>query len=829
MLARSLKSLGIASLAALSLARDAEAAAPKEVTIAGGGGLKPLAVIVDVEHRRVRVSVAGAASELPIELGSREGHEGDAGNGSTSADVLVEPVALGDGKSVVHVRVAAQKDADVAWEAILAGRDAPVLWSGTTGYAKGEAGERTGESLELIPTDDEGGRVVAVGAIEEDVRLCGQAMTLLSPRVLDVASLTFRGATMQRLPDAQREGAERIIASARGGPADAPLARLLVATGASTALGSPSAVTDGNPGTSWSEGRPTDGHGEFVVMRAPAVVPIPRLAITLAPPSPSAALAHGAAPRSFFLVTDDRTIAVTLPEDAWLHPGGSYEIALVDPLRTSCLALVLDKAYLHAGETRPDVTVSELTAYSAFDAPGATLDQAAKALAGGGPRGEAAKEVLEHAGDPGLAAATKAFGSLDAAGRALAIDAAIGAGTCEASAPLLLSAMGDPDREVARKGGEKLERCGKRAVPALLGALGGGDEAVVARAARLVASIAPSEALEPLVGALGRGTAETRAAVRSGIAKAARGAAKETLVAALRAKRSDEAAIDLLRALESELPRIAPEGDAAIATLDGVSASMPTRYLLIGPIAAIARAGDADAVARLTAAIARDPDPAVRAHAAEKAAQVPRATEALVHAVESDEAPRVREAALEALTPDETNGKRKDLPSAPIARRLAEDEWTFVRAAAATTLAAMPADPAADKALEAALGDASPVVRQGALGGLAAHQDAHAAEAIRARLADVRETLEVRLAAVKALASLCDRDAVELLTTLARRTPLPMAADEDIQVGFEAAVALGRIHPADLAARLAPLAAKGARSEAQTAAARALAMAPGCR
>ena len=83
--------------------------------------------------------------------------------------------------------------------------------------------------------------------------------------------------------------------------------------------------------------------------------------------------------------------------------------------------------------------------------------------------------------------------------------------------------------------------------------------------------------------------------------------------------------------------------------------------------------------------------------------------------------------------------------------------------------------------------------------------------------------------AIKALAALCDRESTQLLTDLAQRAPGSMASDEDIQLGLTAAEALGKLHPVDLAARLAPLAAKDARAEARTAAARALAATPSCK
>src|SRR5262249_41638681 len=159
------------------------------------------------------------------------------------------------------------------------------------------------------------------------------------PRGLDPQSLVLRGATVQRLTKDQRGQATRVAASPRNAPAETPLAPLLAASGASTALGSASELTDGNAASTWREGRPGAGRGEVVMMRAPADVPITRLAITVAPPEPKA---NGAAPKSFFLVTDAQTFAVQMPDDAWAHPAGAYDIPLSEPIRTSCVTLVLD-------------------------------------------------------------------------------------------------------------------------------------------------------------------------------------------------------------------------------------------------------------------------------------------------------------------------------------------------------------------------------------------------------------------------------------------------------------------------------------------------------
>ena len=70
--------------------------------------------------------------------------------------------------------------------------------------------------------------------------------------------------------------------------------------------------------------------GEFVLMRTPFDVPIVRFAITVMPTTP---VAEGAAPERFYLATGAGTFVVTMPEDAWSHPGEAYDIPLAEPLR----------------------------------------------------------------------------------------------------------------------------------------------------------------------------------------------------------------------------------------------------------------------------------------------------------------------------------------------------------------------------------------------------------------------------------------------------------------------------------------------------------------
>ncbi len=784
------------------------ASAATQATAPAGGGLAALTVTVDL---KAGVARAGGDS-VPIDL--------DRALFPTEAEVVVEPIDIGAGKHVVHVRVPASAASGraLAWEALFAAGMREPLFAGMTGYARGEDGERTGAIVQLFPRDG-GGHDVVVGEVREDLRICGQAMTPLAPRALDPKTMKLRGATVQRLSREQQDAATRTMATPKGGPADAPLARLLVATGSSVPSGSGAAMTDGDPATAWSEQRSGAGRGEFVVMRAPPEVAITRLALVLAPTKPQTG---GAAPKSIFVVSDTKTIAVRIPEDAWGHPGAAYEVALPEPLHTSCLALVLDEAYA-TDATHPEVSVAEVIAYSEFDAPGATLDKVAATLGEGGARAQAASAVLKRAGDAALAAAEGAFDKLDARGRALAVDVAIASGSCAASAPMLIRAMGDPDKQVARKGRDKLERCGKDATIGLVKSLRENAKGRV-YVAPLLAMVAPDAALEPLADVMGDGEAAARAAVRAAFTVSARGIAKEKLAALLTdAKRSPDARLDLLRATGSRLPEIATEANAVISELLRGEPAMRVRYLVVAPIAELARAGDATAAKLLVDLIAKDKEWPVRARAAEAATTVPGMTEAIARA-SGDPEPRVREAAIRALaTADAARA------SAVGRDRLAHDGWSFVRVAAIEVLT--PAAPSTDidAALGAALKDASVRVRVATATALGARRATAWGVALRARVDDPEEDLEVRVASVHALGASCHTPSLDRLTELARAAVSPVASDTEVQLGAAAIESLGRLHPSDLAARLAPFADKTVPPYARHLAQQALASPGGCR
>jgi hypothetical protein len=231
--------------------------AETKVSAPPGGGLPALEVKVDLTDGAVMANGA----KIPISL-DRSQFPGE-------GDVTVEPVAIGQGKHVVHVRIPVKGDViGTAWEAIIAaGRAAPVF-SGLTGLRGGDPGERTGKAVQIVPSGTTS--FVLVGDIREDLHICGQTLTLLDPLALYPASLELRTATVQRLSAEQQASAQKVVATDKGPAITPPLARLLIARGSSVPGSRGAELTDGDARTAWTEKRPGIGQGEFVVMAAPA-------------------------------------------------------------------------------------------------------------------------------------------------------------------------------------------------------------------------------------------------------------------------------------------------------------------------------------------------------------------------------------------------------------------------------------------------------------------------------------------------------------------------------------------------------------------------------
>jgi HEAT repeat protein len=791
------------ALAAVSmLAFGASARADSATTsIAASGGLQAVSARVDVGHMKLKFGVCASA---PCPLGDERTII--LTGGADEKNVRATTVDMSGGRHALWVHVPSLVGSG-AWDAVLVGRAAdPVLFADETGKVHGQPGDMSGSKIEVIP-DGAGHSYVARGSISESYTICEREV-LANAAVLEPQSLEWRGASFQQLDGSEIARAVVIHAAARQVPAEKPLAPILHARFASSGA-HPDAIADQDPSTVWSEGAAGVGRGQFVVFGTPSEVAISKLAITIAPPSPSAT---GAAPKRFFLATKDQLFSIEMPEDAWAHPARAYDIALPEPVKSSCLALVLDEAFSAPGKS--DVSIADIAAYSELDVAGVTLDAVAADLGAGGERAKVAEAILKRAGDAALAPIANAWPKLDVVGHARAIDAAEGA-TCGADATrVFLNGLCENDPEIARKAEIAMTQCKQSSAIAL--AVQSMPKPPCKRVPSELAILGKQAALPKLAEWMHTDDVDMRANVRREFARAAQEASAQMLAAMIDdPKQTPLVRLEMLRAIG---PRLSDIQSNATRALDALlaHADMSTRYLALEPLAALAKSGERTSAARVAQMLAHDPDWPVRARAAELARDLPAVQSELVSAIDDAE-PRVRQSALDTIA-----ALRVSPAAVLVEKRLESDPWTFVRVAAAHALSSMGAARDLDKALATALDDKSPQVRSAVLDALAEHRARDYASAVRARLDDEQELGDVRVSAVHALGAMCDPAQLERLTELARAAADPMASGEDLTLGLAAITALGDMHPADLATRLHKLRDKSVRDAVRAAAEHAL-------
>ena len=119
---------------------------------------------------------------------------------------------------------------------------------------------------------------------QEDLSLCGRP-ALLAPQLLMSTDLKLHPAKVQRLSVEEREHARHVSAVRADANEPARGFGVLRAVAATSAVGSPGALTDGNPETAWAENRGGAGRGEFVLMNVPPELPISGLDLLIRPPT----------------------------------------------------------------------------------------------------------------------------------------------------------------------------------------------------------------------------------------------------------------------------------------------------------------------------------------------------------------------------------------------------------------------------------------------------------------------------------------------------------------------------------------------------------------
>ena len=424
------------------------------------GGQGELAVGFDTKG----VLRAAVCSASPCGIEAGVDLELPAAAASQRAMAQLTVVSIGEERSAIVVKVPTAST-EQFWQAVVVaipGQTKPrIAFKGPTGYVSGEPGLRQGRQVQISDaTDDAKVKRILIGDLHEDLTLCHRE-ALLSPQLLDPHSLDLKAAKVQRLSVQERARAQSIqaepvkteaaaappVPNAPAVPIMGNTARLLRAVGASSAVGWPSALTDGDPESTWAENRGGAGRGEFVVMRALSDVPINAFDLLVRPAHKTVPNAVGA--EIIWLVTTHDVYKVRFAEDPWKFPGMHWRISLGHPIVTDCVALVTDTAY---GESpKSEVTFAELSVLTEFDA--ANIDNLLGALAGGGPRAEAAGSVLSGMGDAATSAVEAKFESLDEGGRRVALDVVDHAPCATATTPPTSRHGGDhPVRDLADAG-----------------------------------------------------------------------------------------------------------------------------------------------------------------------------------------------------------------------------------------------------------------------------------------------------------------------------------------------------------------------------------------
>jgi len=715
-------------------------------------------------------------------------------------------VGIGAGHRAIVVAV---KDAHAgrSWHAVvvapLGGGEPNVVFAGLTGFVSGEDGMRRGKSVEISPPDEDGARSIVVGDVQEDLSLCGRP-AVLAPQLLLNTDLKLHPAKVQRLSQAERERARHVTAVRADASQATPSASLLRAVVATSAIGSPSALTDGNPETTWAENKSGAGKGEFVLMNAPPEVPISGLDLVIRPLT--AKPENGVSPREFWLASNKDLTLVTMPEDAWKFPGAKYTVKLDPPLQGDCLALVTESAFDENPKAR--VTFAELGARTEFDT--SSTEALVAALAGGGERAQAAEAVLRAQGQPAFEAVAKAFEGLDEGGRRVALDL-LDQAPCSTSLPVYLSVFSGSSPAQSSHARDHIRRCGKAAAPFVAEAAkkARGKQQLDLLGELLLSD--PAACVDVIAGLLDVDSRSQRGALRVALARASLSPDAKPRIEAVLAdpKSSERLLVEVLRSLGGRIADFQPTAGAALARLSTPTESFRTRFLLLEPTAALA-ARDATLRANYAQRLVSDPDPRFRTQALAVLQDpldfAPQITQAM-----TDPDVRVREAAVRASAP---------LPNAApaLATRLRDDEWPLVRMAAADALADSKDARVADPALSRAIEDESPQVRAHVVLALGAHHAAPELPKIRERLADNDEHPLVRAAAAQALATMCDSASLPTLTKFAQKLADPMADANAHMIGAASLLALGELKPKDLAQRLAPLRAKGAPAQSKQAA-----------
>lgn len=774
-----------------------------------------------------------------------------------TAAATVSSLDLGGGRVAGHVVV---NTGERQFELVLAaplgadgaeGSSPLAVFVGETGLSIGEAPDRTGSSVEVLPNKDKTSSVV-VGSVQEGVSLCGRK-ALLAPRLLYPETLTLKGVKLQRLPNAEREAAPSLVATPLAGQVTSNVFTPLVA---SSGKGSPAALVDDDPQTVWTEHRGGSGGGEFVVFRAPESLGLTGLTFTL----PNRGKVGFSPPKAFWVATTDAVYRVELPlgdpgpslgaatataskvvpEAETSAPNGAefdaaagtadagsksvvitpkeWHVAFPSTVRSTCLAISLDTAETNEGAV--DVGFSEVGATTDLDE--GRLTAALVDLDTGGDRATAAEELLQAVGRSAYERVQKRYSAYSEAGRMRALNV-MDSAPCRYSVGVYVQALYNEGTAEAEHGERGLQHCRQAAVPALARRLPSLASERTRQLTNVLVRLDPTAAVEAMAPLLGGGSRAKRRVLQLAFEAALRDpkAGERTRELLADPRLDARGAVFLMRALNK---RIVDYADIAAPRLRQslTGPDFAIEYLALAPAARLAK-HDRQLQKFVVDAATRAKEPAIRTEAA-RVLVATRDTERVLLAAIDDPQVRVREAAV-------TNAGEQAVEAARAAlhRRLEDDAWPLVRSASVRALGKLkPSAETGNVLAQVAEEDEAPSVRRPAVHVLGIHNVRSALPTVRG-VFESDEDPDVRATAAASLGLMCDRTMTDALTKTALQFAKLTSSESERLVGKASLTALGRLAPPDLRERLAPFFAKGAPQIAQYAAEAALQHPEPCR
>lgn len=705
------------------------------------------------------------------------------------ASLLVAHRLAGD-LEAVHVRFPTRGGGAVDAVAVRgAGRARlEIVWQGSTGLA-GEIGERLGWEVRFDDLTGDGAPEIIVGRVYEAVRLCGaERLPLLFRRVYDPGTGKLRPVLAKR-PDVP--GAKDVVATGPEGSTSSILGAATPVSASRSAgdrgepllLAPPGALVDGDPATAWIPGNGAGG-GEFATFSVLArEYGVTRLGLRAVPAGDKPGRYDR--PRTLLLVAEDRVFRLAFERDPRFEAEELVWFELPEPVRTSCLSLVVEETY--DPKSGKPLALTDLVVLTEVDTPDGLERLAADLDAD--ERGEQAAMLLRRVGELAADPIREAWSSLGQNGRRRAVRVLAEAAPKKTADLLAVAAVGD-DPVAAEAATSGIERAGEAGTRALAAFLEAKDDTEFERTVRILGRLDSDSAFDALIAATGSGGRARRRLMREQIGGMAGRAPerRERLWSAI--ERADSAGesermLDLMRAAAG-LPEIADRLVELAAARFAGATEFADRYRLLEVLAG---SGSAVAQAHLLAGF-EDEDRKIRAVAVVGAGLQPdwdRARD-LVRDALADDAVEVRLAALGAMAV----GGLVETAATELERLGSEDPWPVVRARVVTMAGRLPEERAV-ALLGAAAVDESLSVQLAAME-VAGRVDAKGVGAvIEERLADGEEQPEVRAAAARAAGRRCQVSAAPALYELLRKGAEPLARAEDIEAAVEAARAMGRI------------------------------------